>query len=430
MVLETTGTRDGVLNLKDTSNVHPIERARASGGGATNQVRVGAYNERLVLSLVRRRGAMSKSEIARHSGLSAQTASVIVRALEDSGFLLRGERQRGGVGQPSVPMRINPRGAFSIGLKIGRGSADVVLIDFVGRVEDRARLVFEYPSPDAISAFAIASIAQMRARLSPQDDERIAGIGVSMPFELWAWAEKVGGPKDEMQAWREPGFLDGIATATGLAVHPINDATAACGAELVFGLGRELSDFVYIFIGTFAGGGVVLNDTLFRGRTGNAGALGSLPILLKSGAGRLGDHASLYELERMLIDRSMDPAIIWKTPDEWGAAADIIRRWIERAGEALAIAATSCCAVLDVSNVIIDGAFPPTIRRRLLQSVEKAIDDLDVQGMAQPQVRAGTIGPDARAIGGASEPLLDRYLLDRDILFSPGQHVKPFGYRP
>lgn len=410
-------------------NVHRLDRGEGTAGGATNQVRVGVYNERLVLSLVRRRGAMSKSEIARHSGLSAQTASVIVRSLEDNGLLLRGERQRGGVGQPSVPMRINPRGAFSIGLKIGRGSADVVLIDFVGRVVDRASLVFEYPKPEAISEFAVASIARMRAALNEDDESRIAGIGVSLPFELWKWARKIGGPEEEMERWREPGFLDGIAKATGLPVHPINDATSACGAELVFGLGRELSDFVYIFIGTFAGGGIVLNDTLFRGRTGNAGALGSLPISLKSGPGRLADHASLFELERMLIDRGLNPAVHWQKPDDWGEATDIIRRWTERAGEALAVAATSCCAILDVQDVVIDGAFSPPLRRRVLQSMDSAIDTLGVEGMVRPQQRAGTIGPDARAIGGASEPLLERYLLDRDILFSPGQPAEPFGYR-
>ncbi|EFL88160.1 ROK family transcriptional regulator [Ahrensia sp. R2A130] len=420
--------------MEPLDNVHPFTPATAKRGvkrgGGSNQMRVGAYNERLVLSLVRRRGAMSKSEIARHSGLSAQTASVIVRALEDNGLLLRGERQRGGVGQPSVPMRINPRGAFSIGLKIGRGSADVVLIDFVGRVVDRARLVFEYPRPDDIKSFAITSISQFRSRLTADQDARIAGIGISVPFELWKWAVKVGGPADEMEQWQQPGFMDGIETATGLPVHPINDATSACGAELVFGLGRELSDFIYIFIGTFAGGGLVLNDTLFRGRTGNAGALGSLPVPLSGGSSQLGDHASLFELERMLVDRGLDPAAIWAKPDDWGGARDVIRRWIERAAEALAVAAISCCAVLDVRHVVIDGAFPPAIRARLVQAVDQALDRLDLSGIARPEPRSGTIGPDARAIGGASQPLLHRYLLDRDVLFSPGETAQPWGYSP
>ena len=38
------------------------------------------YNERLVLSLVRRHGSLAKTEIARMTGLSAQTVSVIMRA--------------------------------------------------------------------------------------------------------------------------------------------------------------------------------------------------------------------------------------------------------------------------------------------------------------------------------------------------------------
>ena len=74
--------------------------------GGSNQVRVRAYNERLVMSLVRRHGALSKAEIARRSGLSAQTVTVIMRALEADGLLIRGEPTRGRVGQPSTPMRL------------------------------------------------------------------------------------------------------------------------------------------------------------------------------------------------------------------------------------------------------------------------------------------------------------------------------------
>ena len=54
-----------------------------------------AHNERLVLSLVRQHGALAKSDIARITGLSAQTVSVIMRALEQDGLLLRGEPVRG-----------------------------------------------------------------------------------------------------------------------------------------------------------------------------------------------------------------------------------------------------------------------------------------------------------------------------------------------
>ena len=57
----------------------------------SNQSGMRAYNERLVLTLIRQAGAMAKAEIARRTGLSAQTVSVIMRALEADGLLERGE---------------------------------------------------------------------------------------------------------------------------------------------------------------------------------------------------------------------------------------------------------------------------------------------------------------------------------------------------
>ena len=123
------------------------EHSRATSGTpafgrerlGTNQSGMRARNERLALTLVRRNGALAKSELARMTGLSAQTVSVIMRSLENDGLLLRGEPVRGKVGQPSVPMRLNPDGAFFIGLKIGRRSAEVIVTDALGKVRDRER---------------------------------------------------------------------------------------------------------------------------------------------------------------------------------------------------------------------------------------------------------------------------------------------------
>ena len=56
----------------------------------TNQSGVRLYNERLVLSLVRRHGSLAKAEIARLTGLSAQTISVIMRQLEADGLAPEG----------------------------------------------------------------------------------------------------------------------------------------------------------------------------------------------------------------------------------------------------------------------------------------------------------------------------------------------------
>ena len=46
-----------------------------------------------------------------------------MKHLERDGLLVREEPMRGKVGQPSIPMSLNPEGAFSIGFKFGRRSA-------------------------------------------------------------------------------------------------------------------------------------------------------------------------------------------------------------------------------------------------------------------------------------------------------------------
>ncbi|HEY8172439.1 MAG TPA: helix-turn-helix domain-containing protein, partial [Dehalococcoidia bacterium] len=71
----------------------------------------------MVLQAVRLHGALPGAEIARLTRLTAQTISLITKRLIDDGLLLKGEPVRGKVGQPSVPLSLNPDGAYSIGVK-------------------------------------------------------------------------------------------------------------------------------------------------------------------------------------------------------------------------------------------------------------------------------------------------------------------------
>src|SRR5271154_3652053 len=105
----------------------------ASASGA-DQAGVRLYNERLILSLARRFGRLSKIEVARMTGLSVQSASAIMNRLQADGLLRREAPLRGRVGQPTIPFSLDPEGALSLGLKIGRRSCDLVLIDFCGAV--------------------------------------------------------------------------------------------------------------------------------------------------------------------------------------------------------------------------------------------------------------------------------------------------------
>ncbi len=397
----------------DDRNARPLH----PGGGA-NQLRVRAYNERLVLSLVRRNAGLSKAEIARLSGLSAQTVSVIMRALEKDGLLMRGTPVRGNVGKPKVPMALNPDGVYSFGLKIGRRSTELILMDFVGSVRATKREAYKYPTPDGIRRFVRDAVDDILTGLDRNQIDRIAGVGIAAPFELWNWVDEVGAPVEDMNAWREVDLVETIGAIVPFPVFQQNDATAACGAELVFGLGPNYSDFAYFFIGSFIGGGVVLNQALYAGRTGNAGAFGSMPVSSRSGhPSQLIDQASIFVLEQMLTREGGDPAMLWRDPDYWHGLGKTLDIWIEHTARSLAIAITSVCSVIDFEAVIVDGGFPADVCERVVAATRAAISELDLQGIERPRIEQGRVGSAARAIGAASLPLFSRYLLDQNVLF-------------
>jgi len=389
----------------------PIISAESRMQRGTNQSGMRDSNERLVLSLVRRQAGLSKTDIARMTSLSAQTASVIMRKLEDDGLLKRGEPLRGKIGQPSVPMSLDPEGAYFLGLKIGRRSAELVLIDFLGHVRAMRQLSYRYPAAHDTVHFVTREMAAIRAELTPRQDSRIAGLGIAMPFELWNWADTAGAPREIMDQWRHFDIRAEIQSRCTFPVYLQNDATSACGAELVFGRGGGASDFVYFYIGAFAGGGIVLNGSLYAGASGNAGALGSMPVPGPDGRPiQLIDVASIAVLEKALNARGIEAGHLWTSPEDWGDVGEELDHWIGRAGAALAYAIVAASSVIDFEAAIIDGWMPVNVRRRLVEATRAATAEIDVEGLTLPEIREGSVGHPARALGAASLPLSDRFL--------------------
>lgn len=375
-----------------------------------------AQNERLVMTLVRRSGALAKAELARLTGLSAQTVSVIMRQLEAEHLLMRGQPLRGRVGQPSVPHSINPDGAFFLGAKIGRRSLDVVLVDFRGAIRYRETETYSFPRPDETIARLVAAARTSAERLGPLGS-RIAGLGLAMPFELWSWAEEMGAPAAEIAAWRDVDLRAALAEMLPFPVYVQNDATAACGAELVFGDSAGLQDFLYFFIGSFVGGGVVLNGGLLSGRTGNAGALGTMPVPGQSGATeQLIEQASLAVLERRLRAAGKPTGAVYAETGDWEDLGPEYDDWLRSCARGLAHAVIAGASIIDPEAVVIDGNLPRPVQARLIEAIGCEMARINTAGICPPALRAGSLGAVARALGGAALPLFDRYLIDQNML--------------
>src|SRR6516165_3347710 len=102
-----------VLDGADVAVASQLVQFSQSNTGGANQAGVRLYNERLLLSLVRRFGPMSKVEVARLTGLSVQSTSAIMNRLHADGLVKREAPLRGRVGQPTIPMSLDPEGAYS-----------------------------------------------------------------------------------------------------------------------------------------------------------------------------------------------------------------------------------------------------------------------------------------------------------------------------
>ncbi|NVK45807.1 MAG: ROK family transcriptional regulator [Rhodobacteraceae bacterium] len=378
-----------------------------------NQSGVRDHNERLILSLLQRHRAAPAADLARRTGLSKPTVSTILRDLEEDGLIRRGAPVRGKVGKPSIPIELEPDGVLSIGLKIGRRSADLLLLDICGNVREQLHTTYDYPMPDAVFDFLKEGLETLLGNLSAKLRGRVCGIGIGTPFELWKWHDLVGLSAEKFRSWKDIHFAAEVGVFSDLPVFVVNDATAACHAEHLYGRGHEFRDYAYFFIGSFVGGGVVLNGTVFEGNQGNAGALGSMRSTGPLGeAQQLIDVASIHLLEARINESGMDSSALWQQPQDWSSLSRHVEPWIGQTAQELAKASLSICSVIDFEAVLIDGAFPSDVRDQLVERTRRYLVNQDKRGLIEPQIVAGEVGHNARGIGAASSPIFSQFLLN------------------
>jgi predicted NBD/HSP70 family sugar kinase len=366
------------------------------------------FNERVVLQALRTHGSCPKAELARLTGLTAQTIGLITARLDEDQLLTREAPVRGRVGQPSVPIGLNPDGAFAVGIKIGRRGADWLLVDFTGRV--RQRLVLSYPFPDipVLLPAIKANLNRLLEDLGPLRD-RVVGVGVAAPFQLGGWHRMLGLTEAQSQAWNHIDLAAEVQALTSLPVSFAKDTSAACVAELFQGRGRDIGSFLYLFMDTFVGGGLVIHSHLHRGAHGNAGAVASLPLQVSQGRDvppQLVSQASLWDLEQRFREHALDPMAAYDARALQAPWLPYTQEWLERAALALAHCIVAGTAFLDVDAVVVDGAVAPDLLGNLLARTSEALKAYNWEGLQpMPRLERGSIGSDARALGGALLPL-------------------------
>jgi len=388
-------------------------------------VRLRRYNERLLLQVLRRGGEASKADLARRTHLTSTAVGGIIQSLEQSELIVFTGRTEGQRGQPATLIDLNPKGAFGIGVRLDRDRIETALLDFGGQI--LARRVHDriLPSPQETLTLIQADIEAVLATITPEERERLTGIGVAQPFNLGAWLRELDLENPDFHAWDEVDFPYELGEATGLPVFSENDGNAAAIAELFYGCGREFDDFIYVFMGPVIGCGVALDGDCLRGVTGNAGDIAVMPVppsrlaSARPSAGRwdlLLSRASLNALTRHLRHAGVRVDSHADLERHIRAHHPAVEEWVEDCIDALTPALRSALAILDVPVVVFDADVDGGLVALLMRRLAEALAETAPEARGVPELVRGSFGSDAGAVGAASLPMFFSFSPRAEVL--------------
>ncbi|BCJ37237.1 transcriptional regulator [Actinocatenispora thailandica] len=394
----------------------------------SNQLQLADFNQAVVLDAIRSTPGVSRAGVQRASGLSSQTISNITRRLIDDRLIRESSPGAGARGRPSIPLTVNPDGAFSVGVHIDPARLTIVLLDLSGKVRRKQQLRTPQATNPTEVTTLLADQAASLVRRAGVDRDRVLGLGLAAPGPLDVQAGVVLDPP-QLPNWRNVQLRSDLHEATNLPVLLDKDVTAAATAELRSSRGTA-TDFVFLYLGSGVGAAVVADNQVLRGTTNNIGEIGDIivdpnaepldgfsrrgglaaacvPEALVIQAARLG-LLPLPDLNDYLaIDDSCTELCTLASSGHGGAA-----RILARAARGVAVGLGVLVNLLDVPRVIVGGplwnrlseTFLPVLPRLVTQELVATHDGLVVQGSA--------VGEHVAA-QGAAELIMDHFLAPR-----------------
>ncbi len=319
--------------------------------------------ERAVLTLVLRRGPLTQTQISQAIDRSQQTVSRLISKLIERGALRPGERVSSGKrGQLSVNVEIVPEYAYALGIAIMWDAVAVILMDFSGRILDRRIAAMTSMGHDLVVAKLRELINELEDRWSI-DEARVFGAGVGIPGPFMREAGTLNAPLS-LDEWANVNVEALLADDLQMPVWLENDGNAAAIGESLYGVGRWAHDFVYLYIATGLGGGVIHDGELIRGTFGNAGELGKLL------PPQMYPHPNLDLLRKLIaghgikVDSVSD--LVERFDPDWPGVED----WIVRVRDSLSLIASASAALLDPELIVLGGRIPPALAERVIPHIE------------------------------------------------------------
>lgn len=378
---------------------------------------------------------LSRAQIAISTGLNKSTVSSLVDELIQRGLIHETGLNPGNAGRPAMLLEINPKAGGIVGLELGVDFVSVALTDFVGNIFwQKTEDTDPTEKEDRTIAQSLRLIDEA-IRDCRSKGWRVLGIGLAIPGMvdvkegILVFAPNLN--------WRNIPLKKICAEHTGLQVYIDNDANAAAIGEHLFGVARQTRDFVFVYVGIGIGGGLFLNNDLYRGKNGFAGEFGHAPIL--SGSFRVqedgpGDwetyasqnaiirhvQASLQTKQSNILPRLMEeqhaPLSISLIKEAANAGDKVALDAFTCTGEALGVGIANLVNTFNPEKVVLGGPLS-AVGNYLLSSIKASVAKHSFPEISQHvEILTSKFGKDASVMGAIA-------LVVNDIVSNP-THVE------
>jgi glucokinase len=223
-----------------------------------------------LLKRVRSSDGVSRVELARHLGLAPSTAGIYVERLIEEGYLEESDKAERETGRPPMLLRLNPERGEFVGVDFEARNIMAVAVDFSDKPLRNAHLsIAESDSVEQISR----KIEQAIKRVLPEDEDRLLAIGVGVPGLVDA-QNGIALHYEYIAKWKDVPLAASLRKKFDVPVFLENTTRTMALAELWFGQGLGVSDFLCIGIRSGIAAGMILDGKLYCGAKHAAGELG------------------------------------------------------------------------------------------------------------------------------------------------------------
>ncbi|HVM48317.1 MAG TPA: ROK family transcriptional regulator [Candidatus Acidoferrum sp.] len=248
-----------------------------------------------LLLRVRAGDGTSRVELARTMNLAPSTVGIYVDHLVTEGFLTEGKGPTRELGRPPTLLALNPQGGRFIGVDFEARNIMAIAVDFSQRPLKRFHDTIGAAEPvESI----VRKIEHAIQTVSAGDDRQLLAIGVGVPGVIDP-EKGVALSYKHIKGWENVPLMHRLSHRFGVPVFVENTVRTMALAELWFGQGRGLRNFICLGMRSGLGAGIIIDGQIYRGADNRAGEIGDWPCEATNnhGASKRGSRPAFTRLE-------------------------------------------------------------------------------------------------------------------------------------